>query len=72
MIPTDDGSYGGSLTLQEVDQAPEVGDILLYEGGFARLITFVIEGGDDPDGAAFVCRAAAGTGTVIRGRNVVF
>ncbi len=72
LIPNDDGSDGSSLTLQEVDQAPKVGDILLYEGGWARLMTFVIEGGEDPDGAAFFCRAAPGNGTVIKGRNVVF
>ncbi|MBB5770113.1 hypothetical protein HNP47_000082 [Brevundimonas vesicularis] len=72
LIPNDDGSDGGSWTLQDVDKAPMIGDVLLYEGGFARLITFVVEGGNDPDGADFVCRAAPGTGTVIKGRNVTF
>ena len=72
LIPNADGTPGGSLTLQEIDQEPKVGDILLYEYGGAVLLTHVTPAGQDPDGADFVCRAADGTGKVLKGRDVTF
>ncbi len=71
LIPDGIGASSGALTLQEVDVAPKVGDVVRYEEGTARLIEFVIPAGDDPDGADFVCRAAHAPVTILQGRNVI-
>lgn len=47
----------GTITLQNVEEEPQVGDTLVYDGGKVVVtLSRVIVAVDDPNGAAYVCR----------------
>lgn len=57
-----------SISFQEIEAPPSVGDVLIFENGNGALLHKVISSPNDPDGCAYTCGGAPVT--LHRGRDI--